>query len=455
MLFFHTFIDQKEVEVLKYQFVISGQKVLQLNIIDGCFEHAPIIIRDPHGQIRGLYSLKTRIKSHFIGPTWKETTNGGLPGPFPKGIWSLEILKPSLRVTGKIQLEIRFDRQINDQEETFAVLSQNFTQETPGKTGWLTAELHCHSYYSDGRVNLADISNWATQRQLDLVALTDHSVVTTKFPKINQLFLPGTELTLDNEVHYNVYGLNKFIDYPKYFDNHQTKNENINAMFADLKKAKYLLSINHPFADGMTLQHDFDIRNFNLLEVINSAPYATEDIIDNKKAIRFFDFLWQEGHYLFGIGGSDAHKNSYQQEYPMAIPQNKIYVEQRSIAAVLESMRHGHVIVASNYQAKISLMDERGQTVLPGSEYNGLVHFQALGERPVTWHVIKNGQCIYETLADKCEYTAKVAAGDYIRFDAFAGQIPVVFVNPLYSQLKVNPQLNFFQELLAQFARIC
>src|SRR5699024_4502726 len=107
LIFFHRLDAQKEIETLKFYFEVSDQTSIQLNILDGCFEHAPIIIRGPRGQVRGLYTLKTRIKSHFIGSTWEQTTNGGIAGEIFPGTWTLEVLKPSFRVTDRIQLEIR------------------------------------------------------------------------------------------------------------------------------------------------------------------------------------------------------------------------------------------------------------------------------------------------------------------------------------------------------------
>lgn len=451
MIFFHRFDDQKEIETLKFYFEVADQTSIQLNILDGCFEHAPIIIRDPKGQVRGLYTLKTRIKSHFIGSTWEQTTNGGIAGKILPGVWTLEVLKPSFRVTDRIQLEIRLDRSISDREAAFPVLDQDFTAQLPGTNkDWLSAELHCHSYYSDGRVSLADVLQAARSKDLDALALMDHSVITTKCPQTSQLIIPGTEVTMDNEVHYNIYGIRGMIDYMKYFEEGQAKNHCLNEMFSDLHEKGYLLSVNHPFADGMTLQHDFDLRNFNFLEVIN-APYSTEDFIDNKKAIRFFDFLWQQGHYLFGIGGSDAHKKNYHDKYPIALPLNKIHAEEKSIAGILKSMKAGRVMVENDFNAQVVIEDETGRELLPGTEVAGTIYYKAQGDREVHWHLVKNGQCVFETFGVQCDFTTELSEGDYVRLDAFEGDTPLLFVDPLFYHLAEKRKLNSFQQLLAEF----
>src|SRR5699024_9754673 len=212
----------------------------------------------------------------------------------------------------------------------------------------------------------------------------------------------------------------------------------------------YLLSVNHPFADGMTLQHDFDLRNFNFLEVIN-APYSTEDFIDNKKAIRFFDFLWQQGHYLFGIGGSDAHKKNYHEKYPIALPLNKIHAEERSINGILKSMKAGRVMVENDFKAHVVIEDEAGRQLLPGTEVAGPIRFQAKGDRKAHWHLVKNGRCVSEIRADQCDFTTELSEGDYVRLDALEGDTPLLFVNPLFYHLVEKRKLYSFQQLLAEF----
>lgn len=451
MIFFHEFDNQKEIKFLKFPFQVKKQHTLQLNILDGCFEHAPIIIRDSNDRIRGLYTLKTRIKTHFIGTNIRNTTNGGIFGDFPEGTWSLEVIKPSFRVSGKVQLEIRFDQEIINHKKEFPVLEQEFSRNSSErKEEWFSADLHCHSYYSDGRVDFEEIITQAEKQQLEIIALMDHSVITTQFPANEQLIIPGTEITMDNEVHYNAYGVKGLIDYSKYFEDEKKKNDCLNDMFSALHKQEVLLSINHPFAEGMTLRHDFDICNFDFLEVIN-APYSTEDFIENNKAIAFFDFLWEKGHYLFGLGGSDAHKKNYQNRYPIGLPKNKIHISNHSISTVLQSMKKGKVFIENNFNSQLLITDEAGREVLPGSEIAGNIYFAAYGNKEVTWHIVKNSKVIFETVGFSCKYNVFLDKGDYVRLDAFIGDTPVLFVNPIFFQRKEKRGETSFEKLLLEF----
>lgn len=452
MIFSHEFNDEKEIEVLRYEFEVRDSKSIQLNIIDGCFEHVPILVRDPAKKVRGLFTLKTRIKTHFIGEQIEHTTNGGIAGALPDGEWTLEIFKPSFRVTGKVQLEIRQDRQLHqlNAAQLYPVLDQDFHAIHEGHPHWLKAELHTHSYYSDGRVNFEDIQEEIDRKKLDAVAIMDHSIVTTQFLKGNNLVIPGTEITLDNEVHYNVYGLTQSVPYTDYFSENETKNQGLDKLFKDFKAQGYLLSINHPYADGLSMQHDFDVTRFNFIEVIN-APYSTTDFIDNEKAIRFFDFLWSEGHYLFGIGGSDAHKKNYQERYPIGIPTNKIYCERPSVANVLMAMTNGNTYVEKEFPCDIQFLDETQNEVLPGTEFGGKLTLKGSSDATVLWQVIENGHCIAQIEGTSCSFEVEVKAGSYLRLEALKENKHVLFVNPVYYQMQQKMKTTSFAELVKKF----
>lgn len=452
MIFMHTFNDKKEIEYIRFSFEVKNSQSIQINIMDGCFEHAPIIVRDSHGNIRGLYTLKTRIKTHFIGQSLETTSNGGIAGKLSDGEWSIEVIKPSYRVAGRIQLEVRQDRELKqlNVEQLFSVLEEKSRKITENQAGWVSAELHCHSYYSDGRVNFEDILAEINRQELDVIAIMDHSVVATQFIKSSKLIIPGTEITLDNEVHYNVYGLNELVDYSKYFSEEKNKNQSLDLMFTDLKEKEFLLSINHPFAEGMSLGHDFDVRNFNFIEVIN-APYVVDEFIDNKKAIKFFDFLWSEGHCVFGLGGSDAHKKNYKERYPMGIPKNNIYLDEYSVDGALNSMKRGHLFLEVENSCEIQIFNGENECVLPGTEYQGDVFIDGKSETPITWKIIDNGVCIDSMIGKSCSFKINVKPGHMVRLEGTKDNQPVLFVNPIYCKCDKISQIDSFVELIHKF----
>lgn len=278
----------------------------------------------------------------------------------------------------------------------------------------------------------------------------DHSIITTQFLKGSYLIIPGTEITLDNEVHYNAYGMTKLVDFTTYFREGRTKQEILEALFSDLDKKNVHLSINHPFAEGMTLQHDFNLTYFTFLEVMN-APYSVEDFIDNEKAIRFFDYLWNSGHYVVGIGGSDAHKKNHHNNYPVGIPKNKIAVKDSSINGILTSMKQGHVLILDEIEAEIEFRNEHNELVLPGSEVVGPVTIKAQANEELDWRIIDNGHCTREITGRKLEDVIKIEKNHFVRIEGKKADKTVFFVNPLVNQLESKPPIHSFSQLLKEF----
>lgn len=453
MIYYHLFDDEKEIEKISFFYDLKENvDNLTVSIISGSFEHAPIIIKDPSGAIRGLMSLKTRKPVRFIGENINSTSNGMISGKIQKGRWEIQIIKPSTRVTGKFQIEVSKNMVYQNKDDDLVdILSQDWNKKYSEESKWYMSEFHCHSYYSDGRVNFEEIEKSFKENQFDTLAIMDHSVVTTQFPKIESPILPGTELTLDNEVHYNAFGIKELVDYSKYFDNSENKNDSLNKMFTDLADKEVLLSLNHLFANGMTLKHDFDIRNFTLMEVIN-APWSIVDNVDNAKSIRFFDFLWANGHRLFGIGGSDAHSKNYNDGYPIGIPQVKVHCNGLSIKNILYAIKNGNIIIGDRINYEVNYLDENNQYILPGSEYDGIAKFVGSSDKVVQWIVKDNGAVIASKLGMECDFPVDILPGHYVRLEAWTDEIPVIFANPLTNQYTVKKSVNSFQQLLSEFS---
>lgn len=452
MNFFNRFNDDKSIEIHQYQFKVKNVKNININLLDGIFEHAIIMVKDPHNIVRILFSFKSRFRSRFLSTEEIHTTNGAISGPILDGIWTLTIIKPSKRVKGKYQIEIRFDREItlNDSNQ-YLTLKNNFYNETSNvpNNSWVNTELHSHSYYSDGRVSLDEIKE-TINHKIDLYALTDHTMFTTKFPSGNYLFLPGSELTFDNEFHYNLYGCKELIDFTKYFEGKKTITEVLEHCFKDLSK-KYLLSINHPFAAEITRHHHFNIKYFNLLEVIN-APYAIDEFIDNEKAIRFFDYLWNHGYQLFGVGGSDAHKKNFHNTYPVGIPLTKLFLPESNISSALNSLKNGRVYLLNQVNARAKY-EKNGKEVLPGSKNIESITCKGYSQELLTWRVIIDGKCIDQQITKNYNKVYQIKAGSYLRLEARKKGEIAVFVNPISNHLKVNEHDADIADLLSDFEK--
>jgi len=445
----HQFCEA-EYEVFTTIIQVNNAQGIDIMLSAGPFEHFFLIVKDPQQRIRALLTWKTRIKQYQIREIFHVGSNNTLPGKIIAGEWSFTVVKPCW-FSGEIEYEVHCCSDMNEDVKTdaVAVLDKPWDEVVNPCSKWYSGDLHAHSEYSDGRVSLAHISRRATEQHLDFLALTDHSIVTTHFPPGAPLVLPATELTFDNDVHYNFFGLHYLIDYANYFTHAKNKKEALTTLHRDLAATGALIAINHPFSSGMSLAHDFDLCAIHLLEVIN-APHLADQPIDNEKAIRFFDFLWLRGHRLTAVGGSDAHKENSLGIYPLGQPITRIYCAGLSISNLLGGLKGGHTIIDNGVNIQLTLRQALTQ-ILPGSEVSGSIEFDAQGADPaLRWRLICNGQCINEQTGIHFTASVNVEPGNYFRLEARLGKQTVFFANPIYCRLR-PPEEHRFSVLRDQF----
>lgn len=431
---------------------VQPDEDIHITLVDGPFEHFFLLVKDPEQRLRALFTWKSRIRHYGIYPTVGDNANLTLPGPMSAGKWEFTVVKPG-KLQGQATIEVSCTPSISVGElPKNAVLDKPHGSVVNAQHRWYRGDLHAHSLYSDGRVTLEDIVQSAQRQQLDFLAITDHSVVTTYAPPCPQLIIPATELTFDNELHYNVFGVHELIDYSQYLMPGAEVTDIITRLHGDLTKAGNLIAINHPFAQGISLGHDFDMRWIHLLEVIN-APHLEDQPIDNEKAIRFFDFLWLKGFHIFATGGSDAHKPNKQGIYPLGRPTTSVYCEGLSINNVIDGLRHGRAFISDAVSCSLNI-EQNGTAVLPGSQIDGPATFRAnCADQTLVWRLMCNGACIHEQIGRLYEHTIQPESISVIRLEARLGQRTVFFANPIYRGCFAPNEFRFstlLNEFLAQ-----
>lgn len=438
-------------EVQSATFKVQHATCIDICLLDGPFEHLFLVVKDPEQQVRALLTWKTRTKHFTISELAESGSNNTLAGKILLGSWTITFIRPAWH-TGAVELEVilRDAPPSVITPDELSVLSQQSDSVLHHAEQWYRGDLHCHSDYSDGRVSLSDICNSAEHSAFDYLAVTDHSVITTRLPHRSCLVLPATEITFDNEVHYNAYGLNQLIDYGHYFSRRDiSKNTILTNLFHDLSHEGVLISINHPFSLGMTLQHDFDMRDIQLYEVIN-APHLAGHPIDNDKAIRFYDFLWNQGFRLTATGGSDAHKPDGNGVYPLGKPTTSIFSRALSINGLMAGLRAGRTIISNEVDCQLHIQ-QGSRAVYPGDEVTGEVNFSAsCSLHALCWRLMKNGNCLVEINAQTFTHTISLQKGDVIRLEARKGNEIVFFMTPIHCATVVPSEFQF-AALLAQF----
>lgn len=448
MILSNQFDRLKTMETFSHCFNLSKNKSIKIELISGEFEHYFIIIRDPKGQLRALFTFKTRQKCYYIGENLNECSNGAIAGKMYNGEWEIKILK-TYDIKKGYKIKISETTELPKENLPVDALAADFKRIFDTQKRYYLGDLHMHSNYSDGRVTLNHVYESALGKGLSYVSHTDHSVVTTKYPGDKIPNIPGTEITWDDYGHYNIFGLTEIIEFDYYIEKYlDNKSKAINEMLIAARRNNMLTSINHPFARGIDFQHDLDVTNFTNLEVIN-APHLFIDEIDNLKACSFFDFLWLNGHKLYALGGSDAHKDNYYETYPVGEPTTKIFCDGLSISNLLLGMKNGNTIVQAFLKFEVEMFIN-DQIVYPGNHAHGNLKFKARTQEVVKWNIICNGEVIHTSIGKTYNNELSMKEQSYYRLEAWYDGEIILFVNPVYN-MDFVPTDNNFLSLLKNF----
>lgn len=451
-MIFHNTFHTSITEVIEQKFEIGTVHSIHFRLLEGAFEHFFVIIKDSKKQIRALLTFKTRMKEYCLSTSLLTSDNNTVPGILWKGVWTMQIVR-TYPIEGGYTLAIDVDQGLHQTYgQNCLIFDKGAIKDE--REGWYQGDFHMHSMYSDGRVTHEEIIVAANLKHLDFIALSDHSTVTTKFPFCDCIFIPSTEITWDNEGHYNLHGVTALPDYAQYIKATDTKSAALNKLLLDHARQGLLLTMNHPFPHDWEMRHSYDIRSLQTMEVIN-APHLLNEEIDNEQAVRFFDFLWNHGYYIFGIGGSDAHKKNYYDTYPIAIPTTKVYCKGLSIQHILDSAKSGNSYIQVNEHFEIAYhsIKDVNQLLLPGQRVRGPVHMKARSQHMVTWQLVKNAKVICERVSYVFDEMIDVKKDEYYRLQARDAQgILILFVNPVHDMQKYASQYDF-QQILSAFKR--
>lgn len=211
-------------------------------------------------------------------------------------------------------------------------------------------DFHGHTYLSDGAHTIDEAISVLENSSLDFMAFTDHNRLPFGFKDSHKLLIPSFELTMD-QGHINLHGImNADIFGPVHKE--VLPKEDLLAYVTERHSQTANISINHMFLDTWQFtSKNYDIRLVNTIEIICDPTYPSCPDA-NDKAVDFLDFLWNEGHKIYGIGGSDSH-NKTNDFYAGAMfpsiygdPTTHVFCEGLSIDNVLKGIRNGHTYVS-------------------------------------------------------------------------------------------------------------
>ncbi|MDU2242928.1 MAG: CehA/McbA family metallohydrolase [Paenibacillus sp.] len=201
---------------------------------------------------------------------------------------------------------------------------------------WIKGDLHAHTVHSDGKYTISEALDSCRMKGLDFLALTDHNTSSqnlfTGAKDETLLLIPGVELT-SYKGHANLLGHPDALTDFRVLTTEAAANE-----LSQAREKGALVSLNHPFCPDCPWELGFDVP-FDAIEVWN-GPWRGL----NETAVAWWQQRLAEGRRIVAVGGSDTHR-----EDPLVRhggPTAHVYVAQETVAAVLEAVRRGAVVLS-------------------------------------------------------------------------------------------------------------
>lgn len=422
------FINRSTPVKLEEEIIISKPvKRMTISVDVEKEEHALmgyIVIRDEKNRIRLQKMVGYGEKTMVIGKHAGNTTISGVPGPIGAGSWKLNIYLFTEYIAQKLgedsfPLRIRISDKKAEIHETIGkdlwvdrhyreqLWLGNYNKRSfySSQERWYKGDFHTHTHLSDGKESISQAMKKARMMEMDFYVPTEHNVIPTGWKDDSLLILPGVEITTEMG-HCNLIGIDKMPErlpeIMEYMNAPEIK-EYLYETIREAKKREWIISINHPFLTIWKWKYgDINLDDITCMEIVNDPTY-TDARPSNDKAIRFLDFLWDDGHRIWGIGGSDSH-NLIEERYegadkPSIAGDPGTYVHCPSLTPelIVENVKKGHVYVSRFCTADIRITSEN-KSFLPGDrleDQNRMVKIElslkGQEDMPELW-MIQNGE---------------------------------------------------------------
>ena len=333
---------------------------------------------------------------------------------------------------------------------------------------WYKGDFHTHTRLSDGRETVENAMKKAADMDLDFYVPTEHNVIHTGWVETEVMAVPGIEVTTE-QGHCNLFGIDRMPEALPRILAHMGGTHTgayMKEVWEEARKRGWGISINHPFLHIWKWKYEeTPLGQIDFLEIVNDPTYTYAGK-SNWKAIRFLDWLWQDGYKIYGIGGSDSH-NLITEYYEGARepsvagdPGTYVFTEELSPENMLRAMKKGHVYVSRHCSLELNIC-AGGVSYLPGdeivceqhTEVRYCVKITGLEEEPQVYMVmnhvrfrielVRSGPDVYE---GEAQIGLEPDFWHWIRLDVrdSRGEF-AAYVNPVYSGKKEH-RLKTFKE---------
>ena len=314
-------------------------------------------VYDVQGGFRGKLLFENAYKSLVVSN--EQSGFGAIDGELAAGEWLLELynLEGEFRTERAMQYQV--DVACSQQKEmadsalplrkvvsTTHEIEFDYSEVKSPESRWYRGDLHAHTQLSDGLNNLEAATEIVHAQNLDFFFFTEHNITQPKLPVSSQcLFLPGIEVTTDLG-HFNVHGGVQSLD----LRDIEHKSAAIIESGLNLAKLGHSsISINHPMMRPWHWHYaDLELSRVSTFEVCCDPTWSTSPKAA-EQALVVLNELWNCGHRIAAIGGSDSHLEPHERnpksEEPSfcGSPATFVFSHGLSGEGILAGLRNGHV----------------------------------------------------------------------------------------------------------------
>ncbi|MCA1032025.1 CehA/McbA family metallohydrolase [Bacillus timonensis] len=376
-----------------------------------------IFLWDPNGKLRVQSLYINEPKEILISKNSDATSFSCVSGEIPKGKWRVEILSATYKSEPYYEMECTcglLSEDVSSEDSnvwattstsTSSVLDLNHFDARRvynDEKKWYKGDFHTHTNESDGKMTPEQGMEQAKKMGLDYFVATDHNILPTKWVKDSVMVIPGIEVT-SSKGHFNALGLTRWIDWrPTCEDGGMETEVGMNRILRECREAGAVVSLNHPMLKPWEWQfQETLLSSFDTIEIWNDPTYK-----DNPKATEealvLWNMLWNDGHRLFGIGGSDSHllpTESYEKNGPPSVigdPATYVLSEGLSTDALLSAVKKGKVYVARGPVLEVDI-EVNGEASDLGSDLTATskLHFGAHIDYSIAYENVPKDSVLY------------------------------------------------------------
>jgi hypothetical protein len=279
--------------------------------------------------------------------TRAEATPGYLPGALPAGRWRVVLGLYKVAPAG-VDVKVKISIETGEAGPVHRASTPRTTRRTTSlrreaagaQPRWFAGDLHMHTVHSDGDWTVPGLAAAARTAGLDFIFVTDHNT-SSHHAEVDEanvgsrppLVMRGEEVTTYGG-HANAWGLpaGGWVD----FRVRPGDSAAMSRVAARAHRLGALISANHPRAlcGGCSWSYGDALKDFDAFEVWNGEWDPTDEA-----ALKIWDGLLQRGLRLTAVASSDSHR----EQNPIGRPTTHVAAEKLTEAALLNSIRRGHV----------------------------------------------------------------------------------------------------------------